>query len=183
MMPRNADGKGGASGKVKDDLPGSGAPAHTADDALDMKVGKGDNGGADVDVKDTSHAAPAQTTHVPKNLPDHNPALLTKDELDEVYKTKDYLITKYGNLDAETLDFIDNTVHRHNLEVNPPLRQAYEKEVYNLKETVVEMRVAGKSWEEIANVVSPLRREIGIEYKDWTSPELLEVQFSHYRRG
>ena len=77
--------------------------------------------------------------------------------------------------EAETLDFLDNTVHKYPLEEVVPLRQAYEREVYNIKEVVVKMRVDGKGWEEIANVVSPLRRKIGMEYKDLTPPELLEV--------
>ena len=63
------------------------------------------------------------------------------------------------------------------MEVNPPLRQAYEKEVYNLKEIVVEMRVAGKSWEEIAYVVSPARTELQLYYRS-ISPEEFRLHAS-----
>ena len=56
-----------------------------------------------------------------------------------------------------------------------PLRQEYIKEVRGLKKVVIKLYDEGKSAEEIARTVSPMRRDIGIKYKDMTPPDLREI--------
>ena len=64
----------------------------------------------------------------------------------------------------------------------PPLRRAYEEEVGNLAKRLEELKSQGKSWEEIAKELSPIRRELGVKYKDMTPPEILE-QIYRINRG
>ncbi|MGJ1409049.1 RHS repeat domain-containing protein [Sphingobacterium thalpophilum] len=54
----------------------------------------------------------------------------------------------------------------------PGLRAAYEAEVKALSNLANEMRLAGKSNEEIARTVSRMRREIGVKYKELTPAQL-----------
>ena len=62
----------------------------------------------------------------------------------------------------------------------PPLRQAYIREVEALEDTSAQLRAAGKTPEEIAHTVHQRRRDIGIKYKELTSPDMLE---KIYRRN
>jgi hypothetical protein len=64
----------------------------------------------------------------------------------------------------------------------PKLPQAYIREVEALKDTVAEMRAAGKSSEEIARTVSTMRRDIGIKNKDMTPPEMLAEIYERNER-
>jgi RHS repeat-associated protein len=54
-------------------------------------------------------------------------------------------------------------------------RLAYKAEVRGLKEVVQEMKLAKCSSEEIARTVHQMRRQIGIEYKNLTDPDLLDA--------
>jgi len=98
-------------------------------------------------------------------------------------KTKDHFymndkekyLAKYRDLDSETMDFLEKTNEYHvELEKIPPLRQEYEKRVLDIKDIIIEMRVNGKSWEEIARRVNKIRDEIKVETKEKTPQNLLD---------
>jgi archaellum component FlaC len=59
----------------------------------------------------------------------------------------------------------------------PKLRQEYIKEVRNLAEVVDKLRNQEKTSEDIARMVSQMRRDLGIKYKDMTPPELREIYY------
>ncbi|MBP9791618.1 MAG: hypothetical protein KBC27_00175 [Rickettsiales bacterium] len=59
----------------------------------------------------------------------------------------------------------------------PQLRQEYIKEVRGLTEVVDKLRNQGKTPEEIARIVSNMRRDLGIKYKDMTPPELRDIYY------
>ena len=54
------------------------------------------------------------------------------------------------------------------------VRQAYVNEVRGLSNIEQALRAEGKSTEEIARVLHQARRELGVQYKNMTSPEMLE---------
>lgn len=57
---------------------------------------------------------------------------------------------------------------------NIAVRQAYVQEVRGLSSMESSMRESGASLEAIARALHQARRDIGVKYKDMTSPELLE---------
>ncbi|MFZ6775050.1 hypothetical protein ACO0LB_20325, partial [Undibacterium sp. SXout7W] len=56
----------------------------------------------------------------------------------------------------------------------PPLRQAYVDEVRALEEVSLNARAAGATAEDTARMVSQMRRDLGIKYKNLTPPDELE---------
>lgn len=58
--------------------------------------------------------------------------------------------------------------------VNPALRRIYENKVKGLTLEVQEMKAAGKDAETIARTLHGKRRQLGIDYKDLTPPDMLK---------
>ncbi len=56
-----------------------------------------------------------------------------------------------------------------------PLRQNYIREVWSLEKKGQELLKSGKTSEEVAKILSLDRRNLGVIYKDMTSPEHLEI--------
>jgi hypothetical protein len=54
------------------------------------------------------------------------------------------------------------------------VRQAYVNEVRGLNNLEQTLKAEGKSAEEIARTLHQARRDLGVQYKDMTSPEMLE---------
>ena len=79
-----------AAAKPDADVPKAATKSDAAANKPDGTKSQNDKGDIDVKGRDIDQ------------LPDHNPSLLSKAELDEVYKNKDYFTSKYDNLDAET---------------------------------------------------------------------------------
>ena len=61
--------------------------------------------------------------------------------------------------------------------MNPALRRIYVNKVKNLATEAREMKEAGQSAETIARTLHGKRRQLGIEYKDLTPPDILKKVF------
>ncbi len=66
--------------------------------------------------------------------------------------------------------------------VNPALRRIYENKVKGLTLEAQEMKAAGKDAETIARTLHGKRRQLGIDYKDLTPPDMLKTVFERNMR-
>ena len=62
------------------------------------------------------------------------------------------------------------------------LRQAYEQEVANLAQQGQQMLAAGKSEQEVAQMLNQARRDLGVKYKDATPEPLREYIYDVNRQ-
>ncbi|MDQ3747866.1 MAG: hypothetical protein M3367_02455 [Acidobacteriota bacterium] len=67
--------------------------------------------------------------------------------------------------------------------INPALRRVYENKVKGLTVEAQKMRQAGQDVETIARTLHAKRRQLGIEYKDLTPPDMLKNVFDRNMRN